>query len=171
MTIKKIITATFLLTVFSIPASTAAINSADLAHCAKITDDSERLACFDLLTTTAKKVQPLPIKKVMVEKKSPTYELAVNIKPTTSLTATFGQTQQIKQKLNVVEFTIKSAKLSLRKKWQLTFTNGQVWHAIELNSSAKFKVEDVVIIKRSFLNSFLLKKKGTKRSIRVKRIS
>jgi hypothetical protein len=74
------------------------------------------------------------------------------------------------QAVEQLEYTVKVAKLMLRKTWRLTFTNGQVWQTAEYTRGLKFSTGDTVTIKRGVLTAFYLKKKGEKRSVRVKRI-
>ena len=162
-----------------------------LKQCAMITSNNERLVCFDKLakshdhikkfkqdlnksnqitkSANTQTIEPLVTVKPQINK-SPILE---DKKTTKTLLANFGR-EHIKskevQEFDKVEFIIKSAKLSLRKQWRLTFQNGQVWHAAEVVKGLKFKKGDVVVIRRGVLNAFYIKKKGSKRSIRVKRI-
>ena len=154
--------------------------------CRTIDNNNERLACYDKLakslmttpsTATQSKNKPTVNAKVSDKKlaatskqiKSTTKIATAKIAKTkTQLTESFGQRAKKVVMPESVEFTVKLAKLSIRKKWQLTFENGQVWHASEVG--LRLKAGTKVIIKRGALNSFLLKKKGSNRSIRVKRI-
>ena len=50
----------------------------------------------------------------------------------------------------------------------ITLTNGQVWQQVD-TSSLRLKVGDDVVIERASLGSFMLKKTGSKRTMRVSR--
>lgn len=162
-----------------------------LQQCATINSDSKRLLCFDnavkniLLTKPAEQVQSQtqPLAKepeaqiapslAVKTPNTPPAEQVLASKPLKTLESNFGR-EHLKskevQEFDQVEFVVKSAKLSLRKKWRLIFENGQVWHATELATGIKFKAGDVVVIRRGVLNAFYIKKKGSKRSVRAKRI-
>ncbi len=193
MQLKKIIIILALwATSISVQAVAQSINEA-LAHCASIAVDTQRLQCFDKLVAKKQLVKkthtPNKTTQSLAETKQEptraTTTAVVTAEPvkivaetatktaTASLAANFGlehiKSKEVRQ-FDHVEFVVKSAKLSLRKKWRLTLENGQVWHATELVSGVKFKQGDVVVIKRGILNAFYIKKKGSKRSVRVKRI-
>ncbi len=155
--------------------------------CAKITENVKRLKCFDSLVSQNKK---LLINQQNSEKKqanknlnsattklsSATAAVALVTKTKMNqaqLVASFGQAHlasKDERAFEVVEFVVKSAKLKLSQKWQLTFNNNQTWQTKEFNQFVKFKTGDIVIIKRGVMNAFHLKKKGSKRTIRVQRI-
>lgn len=50
----------------------------------------------------------------------------------------------------------------------ITLDNGQVWKQVD-SSSLRLRVGDAVEIERASLGSFMLKKQGSKRSMRVSR--
>ncbi len=185
---KIIIVLTLWATSISMQALAQSINDT-LTQCASIASDTQRLQCFDKLVAKKQLVKKAQTpnnkaKQSLAEtKQEPTQAIAVATitKPakmpakatTANLAANFGlehiKSKEVRQ-FDKVEFVVKSAKRSLRKKWQLTLENGQVWHATELVSGIKFKQGDVVVIRRGVLNAFYIKKKGSKRSVRVKRI-
>jgi len=145
-----------------------------LQRCVGINNNNQRLACYDAIVQVNKKksskavVEKHPLSQVIA--KSNRIVVAPTATPLNKiqLTKQFGQKAKPQQMAEQVEFTIKLAKLNARKKWRLTFENGQVWQAKE--SGLLLKAGSQIVIKRGALNSFLLKKKGANRSIRVKRI-
>jgi len=179
--IKRMVTRglLFTITVFAFYTQAASHN---LLNCINISDNQQRLACYDAIAKQqqAKKAHTnkvnAPVAKpvlVVNQPKTPAPSLTT---PTvkalqankTPLIKSFGQKAQPKKIVDSVEFTIKSAQLNARKKWYLTFDNGQVWRAAE--TGLRLKVGNKVIIKHGVLGSYSLKKKGSHRTIRVKRI-
>lgn len=68
-----------------------------------------------------------------------------------------------------MKFVVAKSKKTAYGNLQVTFINGQVWKSIS-SERTKVKKADVIIIQRGALNSFLMSKEGTNRTIRVKRI-
>jgi len=153
------------------------VHDVALLKCAEQSDQMERLACFDNLVIKVKhKVSRKLADNSVIATKDITKINKINTinssLPTQSSTD-FGQEDKLKQQelsLKQVEFIVKSATLSIRKNWHLIFDNDQVWYATEANSLIKFKAGDIVVIKRGVFNSFSIKKKNSKRSVRAKRI-
>lgn len=161
-------------------ANTAFVNhNGSLLKCSEEKAELKRLACFDSLVAKIKN----KVNRKQADKLTLVFENSAKIDKNNvrinsvstipSISTDFGQEHKLKQQevaLKQVEFIIKSATLSLRKNWHLIFENGQIWYATESNNFIKFKTGNIVIIKRGVLNSFYMKKKGNKRSIRAKRI-
>jgi len=176
------------------------VSASSIAACAKISLDKNRLSCFDRLAAlltiqaptpnntqqsstpadnltiaTAQTVAPNVISsRVPSAKALSTETLLAKVPAKDTAKASFGREHKLaatEKAINELEFTIKSAKLNLRKKWRLVFENGQVWYASESNTAIKLKSGDKVIIRRGAFNSFSLKKKGAKRKVRIKRMS
>ncbi len=199
LTIKKSFVLTLCLANFFVYGETLRTKiEIQLHNCARIHQDMQRLSCFDALTMQSNKLPTIKLtlsKNTLTHlpTKKPLNKLSrLKVRPKTqpsivkkqrlsmhkndNLSSSFGQvSNKINEpnkpkSLDSVEFVVKSAKLSLRKHWRLTFNNGQVWQAIKSNNTIKFKINNIIVIKRGFLNSFHLKKKGKKRSLTVKRI-
>ena len=154
-------------------------NKTALLICAKENNNIKRLACFDnLVEKINNKVNPQPANKPTPIAKNVAGTNPSNLSTgvtsnQSKITADFGQEYKLKPQelaLKQVEFTVKSATLTIRKYWHLVFENGQVWRTTESSNFIKFKAGNVVIIKRGIFNSFSLKKKGSKRRVRAKRI-
>ncbi len=178
--IKRMVTRglLFTITVFAFYTQAASHN---LLNCISISDNQQRLACYDAIAKQQQAKKDNKFNKVNTPVAKPV--LVVNQPKIPSLTTStvkapqvnktvlidnFGQKAQLKKTVDSVEFTIKSAQLNLRKKWYLTFDNGQVWRAAE--TGLRLKAGNKVIIKHGALGSYSLKKTGSHRSIRVKRI-
>ena len=87
--------------------------------------------------------------------------------------SSFGQAHRYSKKereFDELTSTIKSVSKTLQKEWKIELENGQVWLQKGGDKRAKFTEGDTVIIVRGIMNSFQLKKVGTKRRIRVSRI-
>jgi hypothetical protein len=155
----------------------------DIKKCAIIDNSAKRLQCFDEYIqnyspvkeemtfsnnvkntgdTSTKQEQPTPI--VIVATKEQTEE---------KLISSFGQAHRYSEKereFDEMSSVVKSAKRNLHKKWKIELQNGQVWIEKGGDKLAKFKEGDSIVVMRGIMNSFQLKKVGTKRRIRVRRI-
>lgn len=139
--------------------------SIEIIQCAELKDKKQRLHCFDNyvasnLTET-------------VGGQNKTKELAIAAEPQSELISSFGQAHRYSEKereFDELTATIKSVSKTLQKEWKIELENGQVWLQKGGDKRAKFSEGDSVIIVRGIMNSFQLKKVGTKRRIRVSRI-
>ncbi|NQZ81426.1 MAG: hypothetical protein HRT52_10470 [Colwellia sp.] len=139
----------------------ATIPTPSLLKCSEIKNDIQRLKCFDNTFITMTKSPQLVIKKDI----SSNNEI---------LESTFGKTHlntKEESAFNEIKSVIKSAKRNKRNKWVLKLDNDQIWQEKSGDKMARFKEGDNIIIKRGIMNTFKLKKIGTKRRISVKRIN
>ncbi|TLU65253.1 hypothetical protein FE810_08135 [Thalassotalea litorea] len=143
--------------------------------CSEISDDDKRLACFDayIKQKSSLNAQPVSAPKPLVlnsngdepqadEKATDNPDQAQN----------FGLEHKQKKSADVSEISttiIKASKQS-HSNWVFTFENGQKWRTIE-STSTLFKVGQDVVIKRGMFNSFSLKKAGSNRTVKVKRVN
>jgi hypothetical protein len=162
----------FTITFFAFYTQAASYN---LSNCLNISDNQQRLACYDIIAKQQQvnkinvpTAKPIPVVNQPKTSSLTTSTVKASQVNKTALIEGFGQKVTPKKIIDSVEFIIKSAQLNARKKWSLVFDNDQVWRATE--SGLRLKTGDHVIIKRAVLGSFLLKKKGSNKSIRVKRI-
>ena len=65
--------------------------------------------------------------------------------------------------------TVKSARKNLHKIWKIELENGQNGTEKGGGRRAKYSMGDPIVIARGIMNSFQLKKIGTKRRIRINR--
>jgi len=143
-----------------------------LVLCKTQSDSLKRLTCYDnvveALSDNKAKLKEKPAKKAEIANANNPKP----IQPENQLAEKkFGQEEKYRtDEVDQVRFVIKSATLSLRKKWKFEFENGQRWEQKDSDKFAKFVAGDEVLIKRGVMNAFYLKKIGSKRNIRVKRI-
>ena len=145
--------------------ATAANITPDLIQCAKVKSEKQRLQCFDdyvdmYTTKIADNITIVnePIRSEIQDKKK--------------LVSSFGQAHRYSNKereFDEMTSVIKSVRKNLHKKWEIELDNGQVWIEKGGDRRAKFSEGDTIIITRGIMNSFKLKKVGTKRRIRVNR--
>jgi hypothetical protein len=104
-------------------------------------------------------------------------EKANSVKNNTASTAVeeFGseniesKAEQQAKELNQVIFTIKSLKKTARGQWNIIFNNGQLWKQAS-SDTIRLVVGNKVEVSKAALGSYKLKKVGSNRSIRVKRL-
>lgn len=187
---KKIITLSIAL--FSAMSFASEDISDHLKSCRAEQDSLKRLMCYDALAddlpqAVTKKARVEVEKVDKIEKAVATsakqqvatkpLEETVTVKSAAkekavSAEAIFGNEYKPKPNENRVDevtFVIKSVKQSARKTWKFVFENGQRWDQKD-DSYVKFNVGEKVQIKRGVFNSFYLKKIGSNRTIRVKRV-
>ena len=157
---------------FFSPFSAADVLPDQLTTCAAIVKNKDRLACFDDVVASAKlnvKVSGNELTRRNGSSAQPPIKKAVS---TNALVSSFGLAHLYSEKeraFDELTSTVSSAKRNKRGKWILTLENGQVWFEKGGDKLAKFVEGDSVVIKRGIMNSFRLKKIGTKRVIRVAR--
>jgi len=129
----------------------------DLSSCSKISNDESRLLCFDKLTKSIK-----PIVK------------AEKIKPESKNEVDKFSKEHLKKSAedkgpDSIVATISKVKQLLRGQWVIYFENGQKWQQQD-SAKIKLKVGDHIRLKKGALSTVFLYKKGSNRSIRVKRL-
>lgn len=130
-----------------------------LTNCKKISNDTQRLACFD-------QIQPA----VETQQKQNTAAAVVEAKPEQP-EATFGKEHKIvsasQQQTSIVSKLTKLTTTPLGSA-VFTFENGQVWRQV----STEYFFAEVgknYEIERGALNSFFLSEQGKRREIKVRR--
>ncbi len=171
------------------PAVMATSTNESLFACTKITNNNERLACFDNIAKTVSPTAVVPATKNVLSSTPkpamqaanspaqstpaviPQENTAVNRIQTTQAKADmFGQEHiQTSKGLPELTLTIKSLKKNPYGKLKFTFENGQIWQQKD-SATLKLKAGDTVIIKRGALSSFYLKKLDANRTVKVKRV-
>ena len=150
---------------------TAADLTPDLIKCSNLKNDIKRLQCFDeyIVKSSTKKQTMLTNKSSTIKANQPITSKTENKE---ELISSFGQAHKYSKKereFDEMKSTIVSATKNLHKKWKIELENGQVWIEKGGDKRAKFSAGDSVIITRGIMNSFQLKKVGSKRRIRVQR--
>lgn len=145
-------------------------------NCLKIVKDSARLSCFDQLASlavitkdSAKQAvsvsEETVIKAAQKTQKQKIDEFAIKQVELTKE----EQREKSAQELTEFSATITSLKKLLRGEWVVTLDNGQKWQQ-KSSGKIKLKVDDIIVIKKGALGAIYLKKKGSSRNIKVKRI-
>ncbi len=157
-----------LLVILSAPAFSAQsdINTQTLKACSFIENDFNRLLCYD--NTMAGK--PLTQSTVTQKVTAPTTATNVPVVAVEAPKEDFGL--EHKENHTEKDSEIKAAVTSVDKapygELIITLDNNQKWRQIG-SDSMRLKESDTVTITRGVFNSFLLRKDGQNRSIRVKR--
>lgn len=143
---------------------------AQVEECAQMKANLHRLNCYDDL---AKGLGIKLAKTKKYVKKAPTNNAAVA--PVTAAVVAAESDFGVEHVKEVegpdeIRLTIASAVKNQYDQFKFKFEGGQVWQQKDTNRSAKFKAGDRVIIERGTFGSFFLKKVGTNRTVKVKRI-
>ncbi|MEG3759647.1 hypothetical protein CWC11_17110 [Pseudoalteromonas sp. S3178] len=167
-----------LLVLLSAPTVTAQeINVQALQACSFIENDFNRLLCYD--NTVAGKPLTKPSEKKTLTPPKPVANITPNVSaPVAAVTASapaakgddFGLEHKeiTKDKDENITALVSSVKKAPYGELIISLDNSQEWRQIG-SDSLKLKESDTVVISRGVFNSFLLRKDGQNRSIRVKR--
>ena len=133
--------------------------------CIKIEENEKRLACFDLVTEAANKINEEP--EAAKISKSQRKTIAQRVKDQVK---DIGHTK--KEKKEVLEITSKITRLKLQNNYNLlvVLDNGQTWRSVEKIRRVRLKEGQTVKISEGFVSGYSLKVVDKKIAIRVKRI-
>ena len=136
-----------------------------IEDCIKIEENEKRLACFDLVTESANKINEEP--EAAKISKSQRKTIAQRVKDQVK---DFGLTK--KEKKEVLEITSKITRLKLQNNYNLlvVLDNGQTWRSVEKIRRVRLKEGQTVVISEGFVSGYSLKVVDKKIAIRVKRI-
>ena len=129
----------------------------DLSSCSKISNEESRLHCFDNLTKSIKSI-------AKVKKNKPESKNEVDRFSKEHLKKSAED-----QGPDSIVAIISKVKQLLRGQWVIYFENGQKWQQQD-SAKIKLKVGDHIRLKKGALSTVFLYKKGSNRSIRVKRL-
>ncbi|MDP2325283.1 MAG: hypothetical protein Q8N51_14830 [Gammaproteobacteria bacterium] len=135
-------------------ALTAAATASDLTSCISITDDQQRLACYDRLAERAAPVITSP-------------EALFGLEPTA--TTRLLQQRLGDEPIDVLDQQVIAISRDPFNKLQISLDNGQQWLQID-SGRLRLKVGDIIRIRRASLGSYLLYLQTGGRSLRVRRI-
>ncbi|MEI5639933.1 MULTISPECIES: hypothetical protein [unclassified Pseudoalteromonas] len=151
------------------------INTQALQACAMVENDLKRLMCYD--NVMANKPASQGNQKMAKQPGKPAHAMnkaQSNNKPekSASITSEFGLEHKIEaesRKIDEISAKLVKVERSARKRAFFTLDNGQVWKQV---SAESFFADpgDTLVIKRASFGSFLMKKEGSNRSTRVKRV-
>ena len=144
-----------------------------LLVCRDLSSDAERLNCYDAAVDSREQpASPQPT--------------AATTTPATAVPATISQEELFGKNSSEVQRTVEeatgsepidsiSAQVSRLQQYDydkvvVSLDNGQVWKQVD-SSNVRLRVGDDVTIERASLGSFMLKKSGSKRTMRVSRMN
>lgn len=181
MPVTRLTAKSFAILVLSLPAATAFADELrdKLDACNELTDADARLACYDAAVDRSKQSTasgPAPA--------NPQPAAPAQAEPAKTGAGTLSQEDLFGKSGEEVERTVQeatgnapidslSATVSKLQRYSydkvlITLDNGQVWKQID-GSSLRLRVGDAVEIERASLGSFMLKKQGSNRTMRVSR--
>lgn len=175
---KKIITTGLLLLASQAHAN---LNVDALQACSMIENNAKRLTCYDKImgveaNKPAKQLEQKPATPIAATTSQAATASAQPAKPTPAAQpaetaqSEFGLEHKVKENVgDELVGVVASVKQSRHNGLTITLENGQVWRQIG-SDSFKIKSGDTIVISRAMFNSFLMKKQGQNRSIRVKRV-
>jgi hypothetical protein len=129
---------------------------AGIESCGSVTDDKERLACFDrelALQKTRKPTAPPVVVRSTPPKPELTPEQAMGLTPAKILEIQGGPSST---KLNKLTVKIQGVSTNGYGREVFTLDNGQVWSQVEPDSKFSVQAGDTVVITRGALDSFFM---------------
>lgn len=150
------------------------VNLQALQACTFVENDFNRLLCYDNIMAGKSLSKPSTKKTLKPSGESvsvaPTATTAVEEQIVKTKNEDFGLEHKEITKDNDDELTatVTSVEEAPYGELIITLDNGQQWRQIG-SDRMRLNTNDIVIIERGMFNSFLLKKQGKSRSIRVKR--
>lgn len=178
---KKIILTLFcILTPFYISANTF---ESDMLNCSLLTDDQARLLCYDNrlkqqqtdISVNSEPQKPMTVNqdKSTIKDKNQVVQKANagEVDDIAQLGAKHlkSKSDEDKEKKSFI-FIVKEVKKNLYGKLRLTFENGQKWQQAD-ETRVKIRPGDKMIVMEGFLGAIYMKKQGSNKKIRVKRLA
>ena len=141
------------------PSAKADIQQSMLS-CTTLTDNTLRLACYDKLGASLKTATVRESSAVIAPAAIPTAAV---------IEADFGKPKvSPSDAIDALSGTVKTVSSTHAKRLIITLENAQVWRQTD-NSVFDVAAGDAVTIEKASFGSFLLRKAGSNRTIRVKR--
>lgn len=169
--------------VLSVPVFSAEI-STELQQCAQVTDNFARLTCFDKLAIKHSGKTVAPAKAAAMPKPPKSAEIVAPVskpKPTVKQATTSKEVDEFakahlektaeEKAEEITEISAKIAKLdkTARGNWKITLDNGQQWQQKD-SYKLSLKVGQDVVLSTGALSAIYLKKAGSNKRIRVRRL-
>ena len=188
MPMTRLTASCFALLALALPGAAALADALqdELQVCRSLTDDDARLICYDAAVDRSRKSgysRPAPATPAAPPPAAPTAAAAA-APAAASTAAELNQEDLFGKSGDDVQRTVEEATGSERidslsatvtklQKYSydrvlITLDNGQVWKQVDA-SNLRLRVGDAVDIERASLGSFMMRKKGSKRSMRVSR--
>lgn len=159
-----------------------------LQSCQQISDEEQRLSCFDQIITQLDNLPTAPVAaqssdKIITSMPTRVTETTTvqSVVATSAVSKTTVATSRnindefgLKKpdpvdQLQEIVSNVKSIMLDKRKKLRITLENGQQWQQID-QGYIKIKTGDRCTVKRGAIGSFLLGVEGITKTIRVRRV-
>ena len=186
--VTRFVCRSFALLVFILPAAASADALRDeLRVCRDLPDDDSRLICYDDAVDRSRQntsSRPAPAAAISPAAAPAEPAGAAGTAATAGAAASLSQEALFGKTTDEVERTVEEATGDERidrlnatvtqlqqyayNKVLITLDNGQVWKQID-TSNLRLRTGDAVEIERASLGSFMLRKQGSKRSMRVSR--
>lgn len=151
----------------------AADLSQQLTTCRQLSDNQQRLQCYDQMTlssTTSAAGSAATSAAVSVAERSQPTSPAMPVQTRAETEFEFGK--KLARPVDTIEkidSQIKSVKYNLQKKALIRLENGQLWQQIE-NVQMNLSSGKACSVQRAALGSFLLKCTGSSKTMRVTRL-
>ncbi|WP_372761456.1 hypothetical protein [Pseudoalteromonas sp.] len=164
---KKLLSLLVLLSAPTLAATT--INEQALQACSFIENDFNRLLCYDN-TVAGKPLTKPASNKTLTPSDAAVAAPVAAATPAANKKSEFGLEHKTiaKENNSSINSAVATVKEAPYGELIITLENGQQWRQIG-SDNIQLAAGDNVIISRGMFNSFLLKKEGLNRSIRVKR--
>ena len=133
--------------------------SSKIQGCAKISQDTVRLTCFDQLTNKDSGTPVEPEITYLTAKQVDSFSKE-QVKKTS---------EELAKEINSITLTISKLTKTLHGQWKIIFENGQKWQQKD-TVRLTLKQGDKVILTKGALSSVFLQKEKTNKRIRVKRL-
>lgn len=156
-------------------------NSVDLKtqlqSCQQISDEEQRLNCFDQIVSQLDRVAPQQSVTTTIASVTTTGNTAETVveqsaptPPKQEMAAEFGlKKPRPDAEIEEITSTVKTITQDVHKKLLITLENGQQWRQID-REYLNIQVGDRCVVKRGAIGSFLLGIEGMKKKIRVRRV-
>jgi len=161
----------------AVEAGSTDLNKA-VQQCGKISSEKQRLTCFDQLVMPVVDSSVEPVVEVVALKSITAAVVdsdSIQIEKKRKEIDDFAKdriektSKQKAEEVNSIELTISQLKKLIRGGWKITFENGQKWQQKD-STRINLKVSDNVVIEKGAFGVFYLKKEGTNKRVRVKRL-
>lgn len=144
--------------------------------CKSLSDDADRLACFDRAVSKLARDANVRTRAVKPDPATVTQNQVPKAMPKVAPEQLFGKSDAEvnrslvrEPKVDAISAKVKSVERNSYKKLLLALENDQTWQQID-SERMTLAAGDRVVIERTFSGGFLLRKEQRKRGIRVRRV-